>query len=548
MVKLGDFGLSKRMGSQDFASTYVGTPFYMSPEICAGERYSLYSDIWSLGCVMYELCAQTQPFNAKTHYHLIQKIRDGQTDPLPSIYSQELKDAILSCLNVSSRKRPDTATLLDLPSIRTVRKEREIAEAGAILRDREEHANLKIREADAKMAKMNKDIEQIKAELKAELEASMRREWEVKASLEISQRVQQETEKLNLKFEEEVRQRVTIEVDRRLRSSSDSRSSERSEPRSPKGNPIFSSVSTCVDSDLTSATDLSSLSLDSLTLGAPPEMPEITSQTPPPRKSGRVLEELAKVVQVKSKTPPVRKLRRPLERARTQFDSPMDTQMPDPSPMSVDYLGLSPRHGEIVQASNIPGRANIFAVDARTRLVPQSSSPTASLIIEEEEDAVGELSPTRPHAKVADPFKVDRRPGLVRQNTAPTKHMGHQNATIFAPSKIEQAPRGPPSPSPKHSALSPARKPPPKPIPNGTNAGGLRGLAQRNAQNTQTVQGRTLTQLNNAQQGKPVQLPTIQKGHLVGPDRKENLLLWDPESDEMPSPFLVRGGNRLRRI
>ena len=548
MVKLGDFGLSKRMGSQDFASTYVGTPFYMSPEICAGERYSLYSDIWSLGCVMYELCAQTQPFNAKTHYHLIQKIRDGQTDPLPSVYSQELKDAILSCLSVSSRKRPDTATLLDLPSIRTVRTEREIAEADAILRDREEHANLKIREADARMAKMNKDMEQIKAELRAELEASMRREWEVKARLEISQRVQQETEKLTVKFEEEVRQRVTVEVDRRLRSTSDSQLSGRSEPKSPKGNPIFSSVSTCVDSDLTPATDLSSLSLDSLRLGAPPELSEITSQTPPPQQSGRTLEDSAEIAPVTSKTPPVRKLRKPLERARTQFDSPVDTKMPAASPMSIDYLGLSPRRGEILQAANIPGRANIFAVDSKMRLEPQSSSPATSLIHEEEEDAVAELSPIRPVIKVADPFKGNRRPGLVRQNTAPTKHVVDSNAAIFAPSKIEQAPRGPPSPSPKRSALSPARKPPPKPIPNGTNAGGLRGLAQRNAQNTQVVQGRTLTQLNNAQQGKPVQLPTIPKGNLVGSDRKENFLLWDPESDEMPSPFLVRGGNRLRRI
>ncbi len=54
-VKLGDFGLSKLMQSNDFAHTYVGTPYYMSPEIAGGESYTLYSDIWSLGCIMYEL-------------------------------------------------------------------------------------------------------------------------------------------------------------------------------------------------------------------------------------------------------------------------------------------------------------------------------------------------------------------------------------------------------------------------------------------------------------------------------------------------------------
>ena len=50
-VKLGDFGLSKLMQSHDFASTYVGTPFYMSPEICAAEKYTLKSDIWSLSLI-----------------------------------------------------------------------------------------------------------------------------------------------------------------------------------------------------------------------------------------------------------------------------------------------------------------------------------------------------------------------------------------------------------------------------------------------------------------------------------------------------------------
>ena len=116
-VKLGDFGLSKLMQSHDFASTYVGTPFYMSPEICGAERYTLYSDIWSLGCIMYELCARAPPFNAKTHFHLVQRIKDGRVDPLSDLYSQELHNAIKSCLKTNPQNRPDTATLLNLPMI-----------------------------------------------------------------------------------------------------------------------------------------------------------------------------------------------------------------------------------------------------------------------------------------------------------------------------------------------------------------------------------------------------------------------------------------------
>ena len=72
-VKLGDFGLSKDMGLANFTSTYVGvswkllivrleltlcqTPLYMPPEILAENRYDTKSDIWSLGCVVFEMCA-----------------------------------------------------------------------------------------------------------------------------------------------------------------------------------------------------------------------------------------------------------------------------------------------------------------------------------------------------------------------------------------------------------------------------------------------------------------------------------------------------------
>ncbi|WFD32052.1 hypothetical protein MSPP1_003094 [Malassezia sp. CBS 17886] len=56
-VKLGDFGLSKQITAQTFASTYVGTPYYMSPELAAGQQYDIKSDIWALGCIVYELCA-----------------------------------------------------------------------------------------------------------------------------------------------------------------------------------------------------------------------------------------------------------------------------------------------------------------------------------------------------------------------------------------------------------------------------------------------------------------------------------------------------------
>ena len=63
-VKLGDFGVSKLLkGNDDFAKTSLGTPYYLSPEICRGKRYNSKSDVWMLVCLLYELCTFKKPFN-----------------------------------------------------------------------------------------------------------------------------------------------------------------------------------------------------------------------------------------------------------------------------------------------------------------------------------------------------------------------------------------------------------------------------------------------------------------------------------------------------
>ena len=62
-MKLGDFGLSRQMGDESiFAKTHVGTPYYMSPEVMEHSKYDAKSDVWSLGCVIYEFCALSPPF------------------------------------------------------------------------------------------------------------------------------------------------------------------------------------------------------------------------------------------------------------------------------------------------------------------------------------------------------------------------------------------------------------------------------------------------------------------------------------------------------
>ena len=64
-VKLGDFGLSIQLEAEiKFAKTHVGTPYYMSPELIKEIEYDEKIDIWSMGCIIYEMAALTPPFKA----------------------------------------------------------------------------------------------------------------------------------------------------------------------------------------------------------------------------------------------------------------------------------------------------------------------------------------------------------------------------------------------------------------------------------------------------------------------------------------------------
>ncbi|KAJ7224253.1 kinase-like domain-containing protein [Mycena pura] len=112
-VKLGDFGLSKALHQASFANTYVGTPYYMSPELMQEKAYDSKSDIWSLGCLIYELCALKPPFHeAQTHNELSILVRSGRIPPLPRSYSQALGGVIKAMLNINPAMRPSAAQLL----------------------------------------------------------------------------------------------------------------------------------------------------------------------------------------------------------------------------------------------------------------------------------------------------------------------------------------------------------------------------------------------------------------------------------------------------
>eukprot|EP00698_Gefionella_okellyi_P002597 TRINITY_DN12432_c0_g1_i1.p1 TRINITY_DN12432_c0_g1~~TRINITY_DN12432_c0_g1_i1.p1 ORF type:complete len:812 (+),score=171.27 TRINITY_DN12432_c0_g1_i1:80-2515(+) len=118
-VKIGDFGLGRILGSgSQFACTVIGTPLYMSPELCEEQPYDSRSDVWALGCLMYELATFRPPFMAKNQLALAKKIVSDEPAVLPPHYSNELKFLIMKLLEKSPARRPDIAHIMQYSQVR----------------------------------------------------------------------------------------------------------------------------------------------------------------------------------------------------------------------------------------------------------------------------------------------------------------------------------------------------------------------------------------------------------------------------------------------
>ncbi|KNC35978.1 other/NEK protein kinase [Plasmodium falciparum RAJ116] len=99
-VRLCDFGISKVLeNTLDYANTLIGTPYYLSPELCKDKKYSWPSDVWATGCLIYELATFRTPFHStKGIQQLCYNIRYAPIPDLPNIYSKELNNIYKSML------------------------------------------------------------------------------------------------------------------------------------------------------------------------------------------------------------------------------------------------------------------------------------------------------------------------------------------------------------------------------------------------------------------------------------------------------------------
>uniref|UniRef100_UPI0037E7B9C2 serine/threonine-protein kinase Nek5-like n=1 Tax=Semicossyphus pulcher TaxID=241346 RepID=UPI0037E7B9C2 len=115
-AKLGDFGIARMLNNtMELARTCVGTPYYLSPEICESRPYNNKTDIWSLGCVLYELCSLRHPFEGSSLRQLVSKICRGRFNPVPSRYSYELRLLVTQLFKVNPRDRPSVSSVLCRP-------------------------------------------------------------------------------------------------------------------------------------------------------------------------------------------------------------------------------------------------------------------------------------------------------------------------------------------------------------------------------------------------------------------------------------------------
>jgi NIMA (never in mitosis gene a)-related kinase len=120
VVKLGDFGIAKMLDtSMRHAQTVVGTPFYMSPEVCENKPYDFKSDVWAMGCILYEMCTFEHAFDSSNLLGLVVKIVQDPVGPIPDMYSEDVKALVKLLLQKDPAERPSLRKLFALPFVHT---------------------------------------------------------------------------------------------------------------------------------------------------------------------------------------------------------------------------------------------------------------------------------------------------------------------------------------------------------------------------------------------------------------------------------------------
>jgi len=116
-AKIGDLNVSK-VTRGGLGTTQTGTPYYASPEVWNDCPYDNKSDIWSLGCVLYEMITLRPPFRASDMEGLYKKVTKGQYSKIPDIFSNDLYQIVQFLLQVNPKLRPNCDQILNHPILK----------------------------------------------------------------------------------------------------------------------------------------------------------------------------------------------------------------------------------------------------------------------------------------------------------------------------------------------------------------------------------------------------------------------------------------------
>ena len=115
-AKIGDLGVAKVLENTNHAMTFIGTPYYVSPEMCRNKPYNEKSDIWALGCILYELLTFNHPFTATNQAALFIKILNNKYNPFPSYVDEDLKNMVDFILEKDYEIRPSMKEIITTDS------------------------------------------------------------------------------------------------------------------------------------------------------------------------------------------------------------------------------------------------------------------------------------------------------------------------------------------------------------------------------------------------------------------------------------------------
>ena len=138
----------------------------MSPEQIHDQKYNELSDIWSLGCIIYEMCALHPPFQAQNPMALAIKIKDGKFERIPNRYSEELQRVIGWMLTLEQSKRATIDDLINLPLVSVRLREKRFEEKQAFHFQLLKKKELEISKREEKLSKREKQVEESESEIK----------------------------------------------------------------------------------------------------------------------------------------------------------------------------------------------------------------------------------------------------------------------------------------------------------------------------------------------------------------------------------------------